>query len=197
MMTAHGGRYDLSCFDPQRFEIGWIAHHLAHISRFTGACKRLYSVAEHSLLVEEILEREAPDLPGLRLAGLMHDAHEAVINDVSQPMKEALRAIARVEGRPVSDWDRIEIMHARAVQARYCPDWTPEISHWVRWADLTALCAERQQLMPPGDRWEVEDTHPAPNWVSLNRCGFEARDWQQAFIDKFEELSTQALEAAR
>lgn len=59
-----------------------IAHHLAHINRYTGATPEPYSVAQHSVLVSrEFLDRD------LRLAGLLHDAGEYVLNDFASPAK--------------------------------------------------------------------------------------------------------------
>ena len=58
-----------------------IAHHLSLLCRFTGACKTFYSVGEHSIRVANILP------PRLKLAGLLHDAAEAYMNDISRPIK--------------------------------------------------------------------------------------------------------------
>jgi hypothetical protein len=70
-----------------------IAHHLAHLCRFTGAVRQFYSVAQHSVLVSKALEhhvarsnsdaaaRSAP------LYGLLHDGSEAYLMDVPRPLK--------------------------------------------------------------------------------------------------------------
>lgn len=57
-----------------------IAFSLAHINRYTGHAGT-YSVATHSVLVAKML----PD--HLKLAGLLHDASEAFLGDVSAPLK--------------------------------------------------------------------------------------------------------------
>jgi hypothetical protein len=50
-----------------------------------------YSVAEHSLLVEQIFAAAAPDpSPRWRLAALLHDAPEYVIGDMISPVKAVL-----------------------------------------------------------------------------------------------------------
>lgn len=58
-----------------------IAHHLSLLCRFTGASNVFYSVAEHSFRVAEQLPE------GKRLAGLLHDAPEAYLGDISRPVK--------------------------------------------------------------------------------------------------------------
>lgn len=62
-----------------------IAHHLAQITRFTGATKEPYSVAQHSCLVADYLGRTQGNQAAL--VGLLHDASEAYLNDVSKPLK--------------------------------------------------------------------------------------------------------------
>jgi uncharacterized protein len=61
-----------------------IAHALSMICRFTGHTRTFYSVAEHSVRVAELLP------PPLKIYGLLHDAHEAYIGDISTPLRDAL-----------------------------------------------------------------------------------------------------------
>lgn len=62
---------------------------LSRINRFNGHTSRLYSVAEHSLHVVTIMERDLTVRDsGQLLAGLLHDAHEAIIGDVTTPVKQ-------------------------------------------------------------------------------------------------------------
>jgi hypothetical protein len=63
-----------------------VAHHLAHLCRYTGACPHFYSVAQHSVLVSKYL-REAGASVELQMAGLLHDAGEAYFNDLASPVK--------------------------------------------------------------------------------------------------------------
>lgn len=74
-------------------EIEDIAHGLAFVARWNGqtAGDWPYSVAEHSLLVEEIFGRLVPDAgPTERLYALLHDAPEYVIGDMISPVKAAV-----------------------------------------------------------------------------------------------------------
>ena len=65
-----------------------IVHSLAHICRFNGHCKHHYSVAQHSLLVASIVPDED------QLPALLHDAAEAYVGDMVQPLKRLLKETA-------------------------------------------------------------------------------------------------------
>lgn len=88
-----GRRLDLLDPTPVDIEIEDIAHGLAFVARWNGqtAGDYAYSVAEHSLLVETLFERIAPNAPvKWQLAALLHDAPEYVIGDMISPVKAAV-----------------------------------------------------------------------------------------------------------
>ena len=88
-----GRRLDLLDPSPLDIEVEDIAHGLAFVARWNGQTvgDHPYSVAEHSLLVEEIFGRLAPKAePCWRLAALLHDAPEYVIGDMISPVKSAV-----------------------------------------------------------------------------------------------------------
>jgi 5'-deoxynucleotidase YfbR-like HD superfamily hydrolase len=90
-----GRRLDLLDPTPLDIEIEDIAHGLAFVARWNGQTRGdyAYSVAEHSLLVEEIFARQQPKAsPRWRLAALLHDAPEYVIGDMISPVKSAIGA---------------------------------------------------------------------------------------------------------
>ena len=103
--------------DPAMIDIVDIAHHLACLNRFCGALERPYSVAEHSVRVSCLLSgRNA-------LAGLLHDASEAYLSDLSTPIKhssgmgayrdaEARLQAAIYERFGVGDFDREAVRRA-------------------------------------------------------------------------------------
>ena len=88
-----GRRLDLLDPTPVDIEIEDIAHGLAFVARWNGQTRGdfAYSVAEHSLLVETLFGRIAPNAPAKwRLAALLHDAPEYVIGDMISPVKAAV-----------------------------------------------------------------------------------------------------------
>src|SRR3546814_1867463 len=85
----------LNLLDPSAvdIEIDAIAHGLARVARWNGQTRGDYafSVAQHSLLVEAVFEREHPGVEHRwRLAALLHDAPEYVIGDMISPFKGAI-----------------------------------------------------------------------------------------------------------
>lgn len=88
-----GRRLDLLDPTPMDIEVEDIAHGLAFVARWNGQTRGdwPYSVAEHSLLVEQIFTRQNPAV-GARwqLAALLHDAPEYVIGDMISPVKVAV-----------------------------------------------------------------------------------------------------------
>jgi len=88
-----GRRLDLLDPTPMDIEVEDIAHGLAFVARWNGQTigDFAYSVAEHSLLVEEIFGRQHPGMPARwHLAALLHDAPEYVIGDMISPVKSAV-----------------------------------------------------------------------------------------------------------
>ncbi len=85
-----GRRLDLLDPSPLDIEIEDIAHGLARVARWNGQTggPHIFSVAQHSLLVEAIASHLDPELPpSSRLTILLHDAPEYVIGDVISPFK--------------------------------------------------------------------------------------------------------------
>ena len=88
-----GRRLDL--LDPSALdvEIEDIAHGLARVARWNGQTHgaHIFSVAQHTLLVETIARMRVPRLDRrARLAILLHDAPEYVIGDMISPFKVVL-----------------------------------------------------------------------------------------------------------
>lgn len=185
IVTADGHEVDLRHPSAGALTLQGIAHSLSQINRFTGHCARPYSVAEHSLLVCEILERTITvDVHG-RLAGLMHDAHESLTGDLHSPGKIEVGEA----------WQAFEGNLQRHVLGAFALLGPMHVWHSaIKRADLIALATERTQLLPHRDgmrTWQVMATVAPIDWVDLmdpGRCQMTWRDWREAFIDKHNEL---------
>ena len=103
------------------------AHSLARIARYNGHADHVYSVASHSLMVADLAPLE------LAASCLMHDAIEAVLGDVTSPLKSLL-----LEYRALQEtW-------TDAMERRWgVPLRGPEI----KIADRMAYAIERRDLM--------------------------------------------------
>lgn len=197
ILTASGSDYMLSgpCAmlgNPPMLQD--IAHHLAQINRFTGAASRPYSVAEHSLLVERIGAARGAS-PMLRLALLMHDAHEAYTSDLSSPAKGALG----------SEWRNFETLHAFNVRKHFGLRTVIAARHAeITACDLIALATERRDLMAWGvgaGMWPVLDTpgrEVLPSEVENLDPDEPPLGWRalrDAFIDRYLTLRALASQA--
>jgi hypothetical protein len=161
-----------------------IAHHLAQINRFTGACSRPYSVAEHSMLVERIGQARAAT-PFVRLALLMHDAHEAFTTDLSSPAKISVGA----------GWRSFEGVHALNIGHHFGLK-TAYAAHRaeVKACDLIALATERRDLMAfdpqRNNLWPILDTpgqevRPCAERLDPDEPPLDWRAMRDAFINRY------------
>jgi hypothetical protein len=154
--------------DPRADEVDIhdIAHALAHQCRFGGHCSRFYSVAEHSVLVSEIVP------PEMALSALLHDATEAYCVDVPRPLKPYLAGYKEIEQR---------IWQAIAERFGLPCDMPAEIKD----ADNAVLLAEKIELMKPAPMaWNVPGE---PARVKI--FGFEPKTAKRIFLARYEELT--------
>jgi len=148
-LTTRSGR-QVSLLDPRpdQIDIGDIAHGLAFQCRFNGQVSRFYSVAQHSILVASMLPEH------LKLVGLLHDAAEAYLGDIVQPLKQFLPEFERIEQR---------LMTVIGERLGIRLDHHQEVKH----ADLVALATEKRDLLPreKGDWPILEGIQPMPRLI--------------------------------
>jgi len=86
IQTLSGRRVNPLDASPQDIDPEDIANALANICRFGGHSSVFYSVAQHSLIVCDLLEDRGAS-PEELMAALMHDAAEAYLGDLPHPIK--------------------------------------------------------------------------------------------------------------
>lgn len=136
-----GRRLNLLDPSPLDVEIADIAHGLARVARWNGQTigAHIFSVAQHSVLVEQVAARLAPGCgPELRLAVLLHDAPEYVIGDMISPFKAVLGG----EYKAVED----RLMRAIHVRFGLPPERGEAVNRILKRADRTAAFLEATRL---------------------------------------------------
>jgi hypothetical protein len=135
-----GRRLDLIDPSPLDVEIADIAHGLARVARWNGQTKgpEIFSVAQHSLLVEALFSAAPATTPKGRLAALLHDAPEYVIGDMISPFKRAVGG----------DYRRIEAGLQRAIHIRFGlpAELTPDLLKQIKAVDRTSAYMEATAL---------------------------------------------------
>ncbi len=125
-----GRRLDILNPSPLDIEIEDIAHGLARVARWNGQTRgaEIFSVAQHSVLVAEILALLDAGAPARWLLfALLHDAPEYVIGDMISPFKAALGEVYR----------EVEARLSRAILLRFSlnPEPPPALAKATKRAD--------------------------------------------------------------
>lgn len=180
-----GRRLDLLDPTPMDIEVEDIAHGLAFVARWNGQTVGdwPYSVAEHSLLVEEIFSRCNPGI-GARwqLAALLHDAPEYVIGDMISPVKAAIGA----------EYGKLDERLTVAVHLRFgLPAILPApIKKAIKSADRISAWLEAVQIAGFG-RAEADKLFGKPEAVFLRGLAIKLRppaEVRAAFVARHREL---------
>ncbi|MGF9692788.1 HD family hydrolase [Rhizobium sp. 0TCS1.26] len=184
-----GRRLDLLDPSPLDVEISDIAHGLARVARWNGQTRgdHAFSVAQHSLVVEEIFRLSVPGATaGELLMTLLHDAPEYVIGDMISPFK------AVVGGGYKGVEKRLEA----AVHLRFGlpPHPTKELKARIKKADTVAAFFEATELAG-FTAAEARKFFGLPRNITRDMLPLQpmaAVEAQQRFLDRF-----QTLEEAR
>ena len=154
-----------------------IAHALSNICRFGGQAREFYSVAQHSMLVSQLLGSYGRTM---QRHGLLHDATEAYVGDMVKPLKNLLPGYQMIEGNV---W--VAIKWALGIEE------TLEAADLVKWADRQALAIE-------GDIYMV-GRHDEYGIMENTNLAIEMRRWackpfapvnaERFFLDRFHQLT--------
>jgi uncharacterized protein len=161
-IMCNGRTVDILDPKPEDFSPEQIATHLSRIPRYLGATCRHYSVLEHSILGCELIRSTNMYLektPVVARAFLLHDAHEAVIGDMTEPLADAVPGFRDLL-KPIKD--RLD----RAIEQRFEVDLSSPVTvACVKYVDRIMLQREWTDLMPTpwyGDDLLAEQGDNAP-----------------------------------
>ncbi len=137
--AMHSGQLiDIENFSPEMVHIEDIAHHLAKIQRFNGACPidKTYSVGEHCINLANYFK----DWSYNRKAALLHDASEAYLSDIVSPVKRQLKDYRALEEKVQN------IIYHKYLGMNYL--WGAGTFKEIGLADKRILIDEAERLMP-------------------------------------------------
>lgn len=159
IQTFRGNAIDFEDLDPRQIELADIAYALARTPRYNGHTGKgePLSVAQHSVMAADMAQRRGYSQE-VQISALLHDAAEAYIGDIPQPLKAYIkrRAPGVVEGLEA----RILCTIGQALGVRI------EMSQPVKVIDLTLLASEKEALMLPAPKsWGPWMPEPDPIMV--------------------------------
>jgi 5'-deoxynucleotidase YfbR-like HD superfamily hydrolase len=158
-------------FNPEISEINIedIAHALSLLCRFGGHCSEFYSIAQHSVYVSQVCDKENA------LWGLLHDATEAYIGDVVKPIKrqDEMKKYREAE-------EKLEKVIAQKFNL------TLPLPQDIKIADKRMLIAEKRDLMKNCELkdWEYDDIKA----VEFKVEPIGPKDAERLFLSRYGEL---------
>ncbi len=179
-----GRKLDILSPSPLDIEIEDIALGLSRVTRWNGQTtgKHPYSVAQHSVLLEELFNIEYPDLDKKwNLAALLHDAPEYVIGDLITPFKYALN----------NSYRHVEDNLMKAIYIRFgLPALIPKhIESKIKTIDKALAWFEAIDLAGYKEK-EASQIIKKPNLNSKHQIiiALSANDVEQKFLKRFKEI---------
>jgi uncharacterized protein len=159
--------------DPAQLDVEDIARALGNLCRFGGHSRSFYSVAQHSVIVSQLVEERGGDAEDV-FAALMHDAAEAYLGDMPHPIKHRSPLGTAFK---VAEERLEEVIRARfAIKAD-----VPEIKR----ADRALLATERRHFSAENWHWpELEGIEP----LELELEAWSPDEAARAFARRFAEL---------
>lgn len=148
------------------FTIEDIAHALSNVCRYSGHSNEFYSVAQHSVLVSQVVP------PEHALLGLMHDATEAFLSDIPSPLKKIL-----------PDYCMIEKYIETCILTKF--NLPTELPPDIKVADLRVLVTEKKSLLLPRSWGNLDLIEP----LDMVIIPLPPKEAKQLFLDRWYELN--------
>ena len=159
--------------DPEQFDIEDIALALGNLCRFGGHCRTFYSVAQHSVIVSQLVEDRGGDAEDV-FAALMHDAAEAYLGDMPHPLKH--RSALGAAFKEAEQGLEAAIEAHFAIRAD-----VPEVKR----ADRALLATERRAFSAERWRWPELDGVEA---LDLELTAWPPEEATRTFLARYAEL---------
>lgn len=152
-----------------------IAHALSMLCRYVGHVSKFYSVAEHSVRISRKLEERGYGLD-IQRWGLLHDASEAYLGDVSRPVKHQ-KAMSGYR-------DAEEILQALIARKFELSNSEPFV---VRSIDTEILGTEAYFLKTPIHPDWFTQVNLAPPWklTWMDNLGWSPARAEESFLTRF------------
>lgn len=97
--TYSGPLFDFKNPHADMIRIEDIARGLSNSAHFGGQTKQYFSIAQHCMLVYELMPTEYMEDYTMGMAALLHDASEAYTGDMLKPLKNMLPEFKKIEDR--------------------------------------------------------------------------------------------------
>jgi hypothetical protein len=173
VICTSGGR-SFNLLNPRTADVALedIAHALALTPRFGGHCTEFLSVAQHSILVAELVASSEPG-PLAQQVALLHDASEAYLVDMPAPIKRHLPDFKMIE-------DRVQDV---VFEAFGLLEIGRQLKPVIKAADTLAL------------QWEQRDFGPYGDWLRVAELdlpvitALEPGAAEEAFLTRFKQAA--------
>lgn len=168
MITASGRLIHLLSIKPEDIFIEDIASALSKLGRFTGHSREFISVAEHSVRVSRLVSEK------YALWGLLHDASEAYLGDISRPLKY----------QPfMKGYRNLEAGLMATICERF--NLSPQEPDEVKWADKVICATELRSLFVLPEGLELSAI-PLPDTITPCPSPQDAELW---FLHRYYQLT--------
>lgn len=182
IMLRSGSYLDLADLDFSVIRPEDIAAGLRQL-RFSGQTRQPYTIAQHSCLVLTLVMPIAREIGGekgrqLRRCALMHDAAEALLHDISAPLKSLL-----------PDYRAVEALFDKGLQDHFGYQMTKARKEIIKRADLQALAIEQNNLLGNEHPWPCLDgvDREALRGIHIP-AAWDLYSAEQSFLFQFEQL---------
>jgi len=180
-LLASGERFYTEHPELSNYTLGDFAIGLARTCRFNGQYGKyeddIYSVAQHSVLVDDIVNILF-GVPEARPWAIIHDGPEGIIGDVITPVKKYCPPFYEIEGRLETDMLR---RHSVFVDDR--------IRDIVHKADLMACAMEAEELSGiPAVEWGLPTVTVTIRQMYPDFRCWRPREAKERFIERFREV---------